>query len=151
MAGQCFAHGTQHIPQTTSGTCWAACIAMLVNHRDGSTYTDVDIARLAGIDVEVGCRDDQYPDLLRHWNLRQVYGSCMTPEGWEQLLYPCPTIVGVTGHVIVADGIDGDGTEDGTQIYVLDPLSSGPDYWSFQKIEQEFELRANREVHMIQY
>ncbi len=63
----------------------------------------------------------------------------------------CPTIVGVTNHVIVADGIDGDGTEEGTQIYVLDPLSSGPDYWSFQKIEQQFELRANRELHMIQY
>jgi len=42
-------------------------------------------------------------------------------------------------------------TEDGTQIYVLDPAASAADYWSFQKIEQAFELRANRELHMIQY
>ena len=81
--------------------------------------------------------------LLRYWNLQQVYGSCMTPEGWEQLLYASPTIVGITGHVVVADGIDSDGTEAGTQIYVLDPAASGPDYWSFEKIEQAFELRAN--------
>ena len=39
MAGQCFAHGAQHIPQAHGGTCWASCVAMLVNHRDGSTYT----------------------------------------------------------------------------------------------------------------
>ena len=151
MAGQCFAHGTQHVQQQHNMTCWAACIAMLVNKRDGSNYSDEDIARMAGINVEDGCRDDQYPDLLRYWNLQQVYGSCMTPEGWEQLLYASPTIVGITQHVVVADGIDSDGTEDGTQIYVLDPAASGPDYWSFQKIEQAFELRANRELHMIQY
>ena len=81
---------------------------------------------MAGINVEDGCRDDQYPELLQYWSLQQVYGSCMTPEGWEQLLYASPTIVGVTGHVIVADGIDGDGTEEGTQIYVLDPPRPAP-------------------------
>lgn len=73
------------------------------------------------------------------------------PEGWEQLLYASPTIVGITGHVVVADGIDSDGTEAGTPIYVLDPAVSGADYWSFEKIEHAFELRANRELHMIQY
>jgi hypothetical protein len=50
-------------------------------------------------------------------------------------------IVGLTGHVIVADGIDSDGTEDGTQIWVLDPAASSADYRSFARIEQAFEAR----------
>ena len=132
-------------------TCWAACISMLVNFRDGTTLTDEDVARQAGIDVEAGCNDDQYPNLLQYWNLQHVPGSCMNPEGWEQLLYRSPTIVGITGHVIVADGIDSDGTEEGPQIWVLAPAASGPDYWSFDKIEKAFELRSNRDIHMIQY
>ena len=54
MAGQCFAHGTQHVQQQHNMTCWAACIAMLVNKRDGSSHSDEDIARMAGIKVEDG-------------------------------------------------------------------------------------------------
>lgn len=151
MAGSCFAHGAQHIQQQHGMTCWAACVAMLVNHRDGTTYDDVEVAREAGIDVEVGAFDSDYPAILQRWGLDDVAGACMLPEAWEALIQRSPTIVGLTGHVVVADGIDTDGTPEGTQVWVLDPASSGPEYWSYDKLEAAFELRASREIHMIQY
>jgi hypothetical protein len=77
------------VQQSNNITCWAACTAMLVTYRDGTSDSDLDIVREAGIDPADGCSDSEWPTVIDTWGLSQIYGSCMTPEGWElHLLQP---------------------------------------------------------------
>ena len=140
-----------YVPQSHNMTCWAACVAMLVNFRDGTSYDDNAVAAAAGIDPAAGANDSDYPAILQRWGLHHVAGSCMTPEGWEELLSRAPTIVGLTGHVVVGAATNGEHDTSRFQAYILDPWpSNGPGWWSFSNLEQKFELRAGRDIHMIQ-
>jgi hypothetical protein len=124
---------------------------MLVSFRDGTRYTDDDIVRESGLDTENGCTDDQYPALLQHFGLYAVAGQCMTPDAWQQLLDRGPAIVGITQHVVVANSTNGESEPANAQVFVHDPdPSSGESWWTFDRLESEFELRAGREIHMIQ-
>jgi len=144
-------HNVAYVQQSNNITCWAACTAMLVNYRDGTHYTDLDIVREAGIDPTGGCDDSEWPTVIRKWGLSQIYGSCMTPEGWEQLLSAAPTMVGLTNHVVVAGGTNNDMDPERFEAYILDPWpSNGEGWWKFDRLEAAFELRANRELHMLQ-
>jgi ABC-type bacteriocin/lantibiotic exporter with double-glycine peptidase domain len=141
----------RYVPQTHNMTCWAACIAMLVNFRDSTQYTDNDIVRESGLDAEHGCNDDQYPALLQHFRLSPVAGACMTPDAWQQLLDRGPAIVGLTDHVVVANSTNAESDPAAAQVYIHDPdPSSGESWWTFDRLESAFELRAGREIHMIQ-
>lgn len=139
-----------YVPQQADMSCWAASIAMLVNFRDGTSHTDLDICKEAGIDPEAGATDNDYPTLMSHWRLHHVAGSCMTPEGWGELVAQGPTLVGWTGHIVVASAVYDDG-ENGAHIYILNPDPGVGEGWlTWEDAEQRFELRANREMHMIQ-
>jgi ABC-type bacteriocin/lantibiotic exporter with double-glycine peptidase domain len=138
-----------YVPQTHGMSCWAACFAMLVNFRDGTSLTDNDILEQMGIPPEQGANDSDYPNLLAKFNLTAVAGSCMTPEGWEELLGAKPTLVGITGHVVVASATNGESDPANFQAFVNDP-AAGPGWWTYDQLESAFELRANREIHMIQ-
>jgi ABC-type bacteriocin/lantibiotic exporter with double-glycine peptidase domain len=139
----------EYVHQTHGMSCWAACFAMLVNFRDGTQYTDMDICEQTGIGPDAGANDHEYPALMAKFNLQSVAGSCMTPEGWEELIGSKPTIVGITGHVVVVSGTNGESDLEKFEAYVLDP-GEGPTWWPYSKLEQQFELRARREIHMIQ-
>lgn len=139
-----------YVPQQATMSCWAASIAMLVNYRDGTQYTDEDICTQAGITPEQGAVDSDYPKLMEHWRLHHVAGQCMTPDGWAALLSGGPTLVGWPGHIVVASAIYDDGTN-GANIYVLNPDPGVGEGWlTWAQMEDRFELRANREMHMMQ-
>ena len=54
----------------------------------------------------------------------------------------------IPGHYIVVAGINGDGTSDGTQAYVLDPLG-GEGWWPYTQLEAQYEADPN--TIMMQY
>jgi ABC-type bacteriocin/lantibiotic exporter with double-glycine peptidase domain len=143
-----------YVPQQATMSCWAASIAMLVNYRDGTTLTDSDICTEAGITSEQGAVDSDYAKLMEHWRLHHVAGQCMTPEGWAQLIGGGPTLVGWTGHIVVASAVYDDGSSEGSSgahIYVLNPDPGVGEGWlTWDDMEERFELRANREMHMMQ-
>jgi ABC-type bacteriocin/lantibiotic exporter with double-glycine peptidase domain len=137
------------VPQHATMSCWAASIAMLVNYRDGTQLTDADVCTQAGIAPEQGAVDTDYPKLAQHWRLHDVAGQCMTSDGWAQLLSAGPTLVGWPGHIVVASGIYDDGST-GAHIYVLNPDPGVGEGWlTWQQMEDKFELRANRSMHMM--
>lgn len=151
MAGESFGWPIEHVPQQDSMSCWAACVAMMVNYRDGTTYDDSSIREATGISAPAGATDEDWADqLIPQFGLVHVAGSCLTPEGWQELINSGPTIVGITRHVVVCSGLSSDGTESGTQLYMCDPARSSPEYWTFADTTNKWEMRANRDMHMVQ-
>jgi Papain-like cysteine protease AvrRpt2 len=140
-------HFIAHVRQNTPANCWAACIAMMVNWRDGTSKNDHDIVTETGLTE--GCYDNDWLDLMPRFGLAHVAGASWTPADWDRLLTPGPAIVGVSGHVVVAAAFSGDGSDEGSYILVADP---GADHaWhAFLDLEARWELRAGRDIHMIQ-
>jgi ABC-type bacteriocin/lantibiotic exporter with double-glycine peptidase domain len=141
-------HFIAHVRQNTPANCWAACIAMMVNWRDGTSKTDHDIVAETGLNE--GCYDSDWLDLMPQYGLTHVPGASWTPADWDRLLTPGPAIVGVPGHVVVACGYSGDDSDEGSYILVADP-GAGHDWHPFLDLEARWELRAGREIHMLQF
>lgn len=74
--------------------------------------------------------------------------ACRTPEAWAELLRSGPVMTTIPGHYIVVSAISGDGTPDGTQVYVLDP-ARGESWMSFTELELLYE--ADPASIMMQY
>ena len=75
---------------------------------------------------------------------------CRTPEGWEQLLRNGPVMVGVPGHFVVVSSITGDGTPEGSFLYVLDP-AAGESWQPFVQVEEAYELDSGAGNDLLQY
>jgi hypothetical protein len=76
--------------------------------------------------------------------------ASMTPDGWATLVGHGPTLMGWTGHIVVASAVYDDGTN-GAHIYLLNPDPGVGEGWlTWDDVEQRFELRANRATHLIQ-
>ena len=145
----------EFVPQVTATTCWAACFAMLLNFRDGTKYTDIDIVNwarthpsLPHLSVASGADDPDYPFLFELFQFENVPGRCMNPASWEALLAVKPHIVGIPGHLVVASHTNDQPDQDSFRLYVLDQWNGGAEK-SFQELEDQYELRADRDVHMI--
>ena len=139
-------HFIAHVRQNTPSNCWAACIAMMVNWRDGTSKTDHDIVDESGLTY--GAYDEDWADLMPKFGLSHIAGASWTPEDWDQLLTPGPLIVGVPGHVMVACGFSGDYSDEGSFILVADP-GAGHEWHPFLDLEARWELRAGREIQML--
>ena len=119
-------YSVNFVAQSRSDLCWAASTAMLVNYRDGSSKRDTDIAAEAGVAHEAGVTEIELENLVRVFNLTQVYPQCADAEGWEQILRDNgPLIAAVSGgnsteHIIVVAGANASQGEAG-EIRVLDP------------------------------
>jgi hypothetical protein len=140
-------HFLSHVRQQTPSNCWAACIAMMTNWRDGTARTDHDIVAETGL--ADGCDDSEWLGMMSRYGLSHIAGASWTPADWEGLLAPGPVIVGVTGHVVVANGFDGDYTDENSYILVADPAADHA-WHAFLDLEARWELRAGRSIHMLQ-
>ena len=142
-----------YVPQTRDETCWAASMAMLVNFRDGTSYTDLDICQKVGL-PEDGATVEQVQQAMDQLNLYLVAPSCYTPDGWIDLLQPHPVGVIVPGggmwHRIVIAGVQTDGTPDSTWIHILDP-ASGESWAAYADAEANYEAGAPRSNNIFTY
>lgn len=142
-------HAIKLVPQPTTSTCWAASTAML----KGIPISTV-LQHNQGLFGKNGLpNDSEFTDPLRmkhyaaHNNLGLILGQSWTARGFANLMkskgplmlnilwnpagYVTPDpndpsqYLGSSGHMVVAHGIRGDGTEIGSTLRISDPWPPG--------------------------
>lgn len=109
------------IPQTTKNTCWAAAIAQL---NSKVCISDTAMAQLTGHGSSQ-LSPSEVDRLLGSLGLVRDLQS-LPPDNIADLLRQYGPLVLITpGHARVITGISGDGTSQGTLIYINDPLPMG--------------------------
>jgi Papain-like cysteine protease AvrRpt2 len=132
-----------YVGQSDKFSCWAAAATMMLGWRDQVCYaSDQDIRDKYG-DMGGDTADvEECLQLALGQGMRVLPEMCRTPEGWEQLLKP--------GHFIVVSAIEGDGTPEGTDLYVLDPWDT--ESWQpYATIEEQYELDSDYGNDLLQY
>ena len=148
------------IAQTKSMSCWAAAAAILIGWKKSRTYTELELATLAGppymdaFNSNTGLSGPQFVDLATRLGMGTEAPQNFLPAGYETLLKKHGPLWiaaglgegGVRRHVRVLRGIVGDGTFDNTTAYILDP-DGGRDYKStVLQFAQELENIAKDEI-----
>lgn len=118
------------VPQLTGMSCWAAAFAMIVGWRDQMSVDYTEIVRGAGYwqQYQQGLNIE---DHAAHsmWGLVPESPQSYTVEGFADLLrnYGPLWVASAEpgGHVRVVTGMQGDGTPDGTTLYINDPWEQG--------------------------
>jgi len=130
------------VPQPTGVSCWATSIAMLLWWRDGNNVDPTQVAddlaywvQFFNEDVGGLEKDDRFP--FQYYGMKVEDPLCYTVEGMYNLLddygplwvaldacYPDDTCA----HALVVTGMFGDGTPDGTILYINDPDDGSGSY-----------------------
>jgi N-acetyl-anhydromuramyl-L-alanine amidase AmpD len=119
------------VPQMTGMSCWAAAAAMVVGWRDRVSINPEEIARGAGhwSEYSTGLYPNDHDDLARAWGLAMEPGMSYSVQGFANLLQDNgPLWIGValpSGHAVVAIGVSGDGTPEGSVVHYHDPWPVG--------------------------
>jgi hypothetical protein len=118
------------IPQQTGMSCWAAGCAMLVAWRGNMSVDPSQIAAAAGAWAQY--RDGLAPEdtsIFPIWGMQAEPAQSYTVEGFYRLLDtwgPLWVASAEPGpHIRVVTGMSGDGTPDGTMLYINDPWERG--------------------------
>jgi hypothetical protein len=139
------------VPQSDTMSCWAAAATMMLGWKDQVCYaSDADVRARYGDMGGDGADVEECLQLALGQGMRVEAEMCRTPEGWEQLLKVGPVMVGIPGHFIVVSAIEGDGTPEGTHLYVLDPWD-GESWQPYMTIEQQYELDSDAGNDLLQY
>lgn len=131
-------HNVPLVPQLTNMSCWAAGAAMLVAWRHNVTVDQEEIAHRVGYwaQYQHAGLDAEDTAMFAAWGLTpepiQSYTASAFADLLEQygpLWVAAKTAPGV--HVVVVTGISGDGTADGTTLFINDPwpVGAGSQYW----------------------
>jgi hypothetical protein len=140
-----------YVPQSDEMSCWAAAATMMLGWRDQVCYaSDEDVRNAYGDMGGDGADIEECLQLALGQGMRVQPEMCRTPEGWEELLKAGPVMVGIPGHFVVVSAIEGDGTVEGTQLYVLDPWD-GESWQPYATVEQQYELDSDAGNDLLQY
>jgi hypothetical protein len=124
-------HEVPLVPQVTGMSCWAAGAAMLIGWRDAIPVAPEDVARAAGRWQEYrdGLEPHDVESFAATWGLRARRPGALAAAGRHaRLLAPGPLWVGEASpglHVVVIAGLIGDGSDDGTELRIVDPWPVG--------------------------
>jgi N-acetylmuramoyl-L-alanine amidase len=129
-------HEVPLVPQVTGMSCWAAGAAMLIGWRDSISVNPEEVARAAGRWQEYrdGLEPSDVEAFAARWRLRsQRLGTLTAPVIHALLTANGPLWVGEASpglHVVVIAGMVGDGSDDGTELRIVDPwpVSRGERY-----------------------
>lgn len=127
------AHNVPLIPQPTTWGCWAASCAMVKKVEDPQGYYDAyAIAAPLGFEsqLETGLTDAEAAKVAGHWGLVVAPDQNWTVDGFAALLHErgplwVSTLPGGSVHDVCVRGIEGDGTPDGTNVLLNNPLPIG--------------------------
>lgn len=124
-------HEVPLVPQVTGMSCWAAGAAMIIGWRDSIAVDPGEVARAAGRWKEYrdGLEPEDVEAFAQRWGLVVRRPGTLTASSVRDLLVEHgPLWVGEASpglHVVVVTGMTGDGTDDGTQLRVVDPWPVG--------------------------
>jgi hypothetical protein len=124
-------HEVPLVPQVTGMSCWAAGAAMIIGWRDSIPVDPGEVARAAGRWEEYrdGLEPEDVASFARTWGLTvRSLGTLTTPLLHDLLVEHGPLWVGEASpglHVVVVAGMVGDGTDDGTELRIVDPWPVG--------------------------
>lgn len=120
------------VVQQTGNSCWAAGAAMLYSWKHQMSYSPLDISEATGHDggllpddVSIFPMFDMVAEPAQSYSVSsfkdmlETYGPL-----WVASDEPL-TSAGATPHIRVVTGIRGDGTPDGTYVYINDPWERG--------------------------
>ncbi len=146
----------QLVPQEHSMSCWAAAAAMVVGWSQQMSIPDREIARRIGYWRQYakpahqgGGLDPEDEAVFEAWGMRAEEPQSFTAEAFYDLFatYGPLWVAAMVGgaHVRVIYGMAGDGTPDGTTLYIHDP--SGVSYQrSYTQFVAEMEQLASQEL-----
>jgi hypothetical protein len=123
-------YDVQLVPQLTGMSCWAAGAAMLVGWRDNISIDPSEIAAAIGYWQQYkGGLDKEDTTMFKAWGLTPEPVQTYTVAGFRRLLEqygPLWVASAEPGpHIRVVTGISGDGSPDGTNVYINDPWEKG--------------------------
>ncbi len=124
-------YDVQLVPQLTGFSCWAAGAAMLVGYRDSISINPDEIAR--GIGYWAQYIQGLLPEdtrMFQYWGLIAESPQTYNPTDIRDLLIRTKGPLWVATHegcphIRVITGISGNGTADGTTLYINDPWERG--------------------------
>lgn len=123
-------HDVQLVPQQTGFSCWAAGAAMVVSWRDKVSVDPSEIARANGYWAQYAA--GLHPEdvsMFKTWRLTPEAAQSYTVTGFADLLRkhgPLWVASAEPGpHIRVVTGLVGDGTPEGTLVYINDPWEQG--------------------------
>lgn len=137
-------YDVQLIPQLTDKSCWAAGAAMLIGWRDRISINPSDVAARIGYWAQYTKDGLNAEDqtMFRVWGLTPEPAQTYTIEGFKQLLErygPLWVASAEPGpHIRVVTGMSGDGTPDGTIVYINDPWQQGMDPFSLPNAGSQY-------------
>lgn len=139
------------VGQSDTMSCWAAAATMMLGWRDQVCYAgDADVRARYGDMGGDGADVEECLHLALGQGMQVQPEMCRTPDGWEQLLGRGPVMVGIPGHFVVVSAINGDGSPEGSSLYVLDP-AAGESWQPFVDVEQAYELDSAAGNDLLQY
>ena len=138
------------VERTHDRTCWSACVAMLLNHRDSTSLTDGDVAHASGAEDHGSvASDDAYGTILDHYLLTVQHRYAPSPREWDEVLAPGPVIAAYQGNVVVISAAgDVDDARD-CQLYVLDPVYGGA-WVAYGELGDRFGFHPGTELLIVQ-
>lgn len=146
--------------QSSQNSCWAAAAVILFQWKKGRSYTELEVAQLAGpefvaaLNNDTGLAGPRFANFAVRLGLSTEAPQNFTPDGYHTLLKQHGPLWiaagldegGVRRHVRVLRGVTGDGSFDHTQAWILDP-DNGRDYQSsMTEFATELESIARDEV-----
>lgn len=118
------------VPQQTGYSCWAAGCSMLVGWRDQMSIDPSEIARATGAWAAYASGlNAEDVSVFPVWGMVPEPAQCYTVQGFYDLLNtygPLWVASAEPGpHIRVVTGMTGDGSPDGTTLFINDPWETG--------------------------
>jgi hypothetical protein len=152
------------VPQQTGMSCWAAGCAMIVGWRDQMSVDPAEVARASGHWAQY--RTGLLPEdasVFPVWGMAHEEGQSYTVQAFYDMLNrygPLWVASAEPGpHIRVVTGMRGDGTPDGTTLFINDPWergmatfrlpNAGAQYTeTYTQFVQKMETLARTELHV---
>jgi Papain-like cysteine protease AvrRpt2 len=139
------------VPQMTNMSCWAAGAAMLVGWKDKVSIDPSEIANAIGYwkQYQNGLAPSD-TSMFNYWGLIPEPPQSYTVEGFANLLQrygPLWVASAEPGpHIRVVTGMTGDGTPDGTTLFINDPWQTGMKVFSLPNSGSQYSETYNQFV-----